>query len=116
MQIDNADIAAWGVWLPFPQEIQLNRGVGALRMWAGIDGADMKKLTVDMRLRNVKAQLAPDLPELNLIRLQGRVGWQEINGGGTEIFAQKLSTSARGKRGWSYTGKFFAADGTSQYD
>jgi uncharacterized protein (TIGR02099 family) len=100
MQIDNADIAAWGVWLPFPQEIRLNRGVGALRMWAGIDGADMKKLTADMRLRNVKAQLAPDLPEFNLIRLQGRVGWQKINGGGTEIFAQKLSTSARGKRKW----------------
>ena len=27
MQIDNADIAAWGVWLPFPQEIRFNRGV-----------------------------------------------------------------------------------------
>jgi uncharacterized protein (TIGR02099 family) len=100
MQIDNADIAAWGVWLPFPQEIRLNRGVGALRMWAGIDGTDMKKLTADMRLRNVKAQLAPDLPELDLIRLQGRVGWRKINGGGTEIFAHKLSTSARGKRKW----------------
>ncbi|WP_231623559.1 YhdP family protein [Nitrosospira briensis] len=100
MQMDNADIAAWGVWLPFPQEIRLNRGVGALRMWAGIDGADMKKLTTDMRLRNVRAQLAPDLPEFDLIRLQGRVGWQKINGGGTEIFAQKLSTSARGKRRW----------------
>lgn len=100
MQMDNADIAAWGVWLPFPQEIRLNRGVGALRMWAGIDGADMKKLTADMRLRNVRAQLAPDLPEFDLIRLQGRVGWQKINGGGTEIFAQKLSTSARGKRRW----------------
>lgn len=69
-------------------------------MWAGIDGADMKKLTTDMRLRNVRAQLAPDLPEFDLIRLQGRVGWQKINGGGTEIFAQKLSTSARGKRRW----------------
>lgn len=100
MQMDNADIAAWGVWLPFPQEIRLNRGVGALRMWAGIDGADMKKLTADMRLRNVRAQLAPDLPEFDLIRLQGRVGWQKINGGGTEIFAKKLSTSARGKRKW----------------
>lgn len=100
MQMDNADIAAWGVWLPFPQEIRLNRGVGALRMWAGIDGADMKKLTADMRLRNVRAQLAPDLPEFDLIRLQGRVGWQKISGGGTEIFAKKLSTSTRGKRRW----------------
>ncbi|MEO8992602.1 MAG: YhdP family protein [Nitrosospira sp.] len=100
MQIDNADIASWGVWLPFPQELTLNQGIGALRMWAAIDGADMKKMTADMRLRNVRAQFAPDLPEFDLIRLQGRVGWQKINGGGTEIFAKKLSTSARGKRQW----------------
>ena len=72
-------------------------------MWAGIDGADMKKLTADMRLRNVRAQLALDLPELDLIRLQGRVGWRKINGGGTEIFAHKLSTSARGKQSGYYS-------------
>ncbi|SEP16057.1 YhdP family protein [Nitrosovibrio sp. Nv6] len=101
MQINRADIAAWRIWLPFPPEIKLNRGIGALRLWAGINGADMTKLTVDMRLHDVQAQLAPDLPELNLVRLQGRVGWKKINDGtkkGAEFFAQKLRTSIHGSR------------------
>ncbi|MDN5752601.1 MAG: TIGR02099 family protein [Nitrosospira sp.] len=100
VQIDHADIAAWYAWLPFPQEIQLHRGFGALRIWAGMDGADLKKLTTDMHLRNVKTRLAPGLPELNLLGLQGRVGWQEINDGtkkGVELFAHRLITSVRGK-------------------
>lgn len=101
VQIDHAELAAWQNWLPFPQEMQFHRGSGALRMWAGIDGADVRKLTADMRLRNVKTQLAENLPELNLTRLHGRVGWQRIHDGtktGVELFAHGLSASARGKR------------------
>lgn len=100
MQVNHADIAAWHAWLPFPEQIKLHRGFGALRMWAGIDGADINKLTADMRLYNVKTQLAPELPELNLIRLGGRVGWQKISGteGGGELFTRKLSASVPGKR------------------
>lgn len=100
-QIDHADIAAWRAWLPFPQEIKFNRGIGALRMWAGIDEGDMRKLTVDMRLHNVKTQLAEDLPELNLIRLQGRIGWQKINDAtkeAVELSARGLSASVMGKK------------------
>ena len=100
-QIDRADIAAWRVWLPFPPEIKFNRGNGALRMWAGIDGEDVKKLTVDMQLHNVGTQLAEDLPELNLIRLQGRIGGQKINTDTKktiELFARNLSASIQGKK------------------
>ncbi|KIO50090.1 hypothetical protein SQ11_02490 [Nitrosospira sp. NpAV] len=99
-QIDHADIAAALVWLPFPPEIKFNRGIGALRMWSRVDRGDMKKLTADMRLHNVKVQLAQDLPELSLIRLRGRVGWQTINEGtkeGIELFARGLSASVRGE-------------------
>lgn len=99
-QIDHADIAAAHVWLPFPSEIKFNHGVGALRMWSRVDRGNMKKLTADMRLHNVKTQLAKDLPELNLIRMRGRVGWQPINDGtkeGIELFARGLSASVRGE-------------------
>lgn len=99
-QIDHADIAALRVWLPFPQEIKFSRGVGALRLWTQVDRGDMKKLTADMRLHNVKTQLAENLPELNLIRLQGRLGWQTINDGtkeSMELFARGLSASVRGE-------------------
>ncbi|MGH8761746.1 MAG: YhdP family protein [Nitrosospira sp.] len=101
VQIDHAELGAWQSWLPLPQEMQFHRGSGALRMWAGIDGADVKKLTADMRLHNVKTQLAENLPELNLIRLHGRVGWQKIGDGtraGIELFAHQLGASVRGKR------------------
>lgn len=96
-QIDRANIAAWRVWLPFPEEIKLNQGSGALRMWASVEGLDMKRLTADMRLRHVKTQLAPDLPELNLTRMRGRLGWQKIDNGagGFELFAKGLSAATR---------------------
>lgn len=100
-QIDQADLAAWGAWLPFSQQIQLHRGSGALRVWVGMNGADITKLTADMRLHNVKTQLARDLPELSLHRLQGRVGWQKIHDGtkaGIEMFAHNLDASVPGKR------------------
>jgi uncharacterized protein (TIGR02099 family) len=99
-QIDRANIAAWRVWLPFPDEIKLNHGIGALRMWASVEGLDMKKLTADMRLRHVKTQLAPDLPELNLTGMRGRVGWQKIDdgAGGFELFAKGLTAATRTNR------------------
>ncbi|HEY6044460.1 MAG TPA: YhdP family protein, partial [Nitrosospira sp.] len=101
IQIDRADIAAWYAWLPVPQQMKVHHAVGALRLWAGIDGTDIKKLTADMRLQNVKAQLAEGLPELDLARLLGRVGWQKINDGkreGAEWFARKLRTVIHGER------------------
>ena len=100
MQIVRADIAAWRAWLPFPEEIKLNRGVGALRIWAGIDGADINKITADMRLQNVKARFAPTLPELNLTGLAGRVGWHRIDdtgSNGSQLFARRLIAAFYGK-------------------
>lgn len=99
-QINHADIAASLVWLPFPQEIKFSRGTGALRMWTRVDQGDMNKLTADMRLHNVRTQLAEGLPELNLIRLRGRVGWQTKSDDARksmELFARGLSASVSGE-------------------
>jgi uncharacterized protein (TIGR02099 family) len=101
IQIDRADIATWYAWLPVPQQIKLDRATGALRLWAGIDGADIRKLTADMRLQNVKTRLAEDLPELELTQLLGRIGWQKINDDGregAEWFAHRLRLGMPGKR------------------
>lgn len=100
-QIDRADIAAWRAWLPFPEELRLNRGIGALRMWANVEGLEMKKLTADMRLRHVRTQLAPDLPELSLARLRGRAGWEKTGNEaspGFKLFARSLSAVLLDKR------------------
>jgi uncharacterized protein (TIGR02099 family) len=101
LRIDQADVSAWQAWLPFPREIELKRGMGGLRMWMGMDGPDIRKLTVDMRLNNVKTQLAKNLPELNLSRVQGRIGWKRINDEGKEglqLSASRLSTFSHGKQ------------------
>ncbi len=100
-QLDYADIAAWRAWLPFPETIEFNHGAGALRMWLGMDGMVVEGLTADVRLRNIKTRLAQELPELNLIRLQGRVGWKRINNGtneGIELSTHGLSISIHGEQ------------------
>ncbi len=100
-QLDYADIAAWRAWLPFPEAVEFNHGAGALRMWLEMDGTAMEGLTADVRLQNVKTRLAQELPELNLIRLQGRVGWKRINNGtdeGVELSMRGLSISIHGEQ------------------
>jgi len=102
VQIDQADIASWYAWLPMPQQIKLHHGAGTLRMWVEIDGMDIKKLSADMRLHNVRAQLAEGLPELDLVRLQGKAGWKKIREGkreGDMWYTRQLYYAMRGKRG-----------------
>lgn len=101
VQLDYADIAAWRTWVPFPKAIEFNRGVGALRLWIGLDGAAVERLTADVRLRNVSTRLEKDRPELDLASLQGRVGWKKVDGadgkdGGFELFTHQLSAAIRG--------------------
>ncbi|HEU4854196.1 MAG TPA: DUF3971 domain-containing protein, partial [Nitrosospira sp.] len=50
-------------------------------------------------MSNVKTRLAKNLPELNLSRVQGRVGWKWIKDGrkeGLELSASRLTASIRG--------------------
>ncbi len=100
-QLDYADIAAWRAWLPFPEAIEFNHGTGALRMWLKVDGTVVEGLMADVRLQNVKTRLAQELPELNLIRLQGRVGWKKITNStdeGVELSTRGLSISIHGEQ------------------
>ena len=96
-----ADIAAWQSWFPVLETTEINRGAGAIRMWINIDKGDIERLTADVRLKNVKTRLTHKLPELDLVSLQGRVGWKKISnkaGKGSELFAHQLGASIRGER------------------
>ena len=96
-----ADIAAWQSWFPILETTEINRGTGAIRMWINIDKGDIRRLTADVRLKNVKARLTHELPELDLVSLRGRVGWKRINnkvGKGSELFAHQLGALIRGER------------------
>jgi uncharacterized protein (TIGR02099 family) len=75
IQLDYADIAAWRAWIPFP--VQFPRGDGALRAWLTFSHDQLVEAVADVRLANVLARLATDLPELDLTELSGRIGWKQ---------------------------------------
>lgn len=91
-RLDYADFAAWGSWISLP--LGLTQGRGAARVWAGIEGGKLTGLTADLALAEVKAKLAPDLPEIDTMRLQGRMGWKSVDGG-FEFHARDLTLVTR---------------------
>lgn len=100
VKLNYADIAAWQSWFPVLETTEINRGTGAITMWINVDKGDIKSLTADVRLKNVKTRLTHELQELDLVSLQGRVGWKNINnklGKGAELFAHQLGASIRGE-------------------
>ena len=73
--IRGADLAAWKTYVSYPFE--LSRGQGALRAWLTLDRARLAGFTADVGLNDVALRLAPDLPLLDLVRVQGRVSARE---------------------------------------
>ncbi|HEV7820584.1 MAG TPA: DUF3971 domain-containing protein, partial [Burkholderiales bacterium] len=89
-QLDYTDIAAWRAWVPFP--VYFPRGVGALRAWVGLKNGEISQVTADVQLSQVTTRLGPDLPELDLAELKGRVGWKLLDSG-YEVSTSRLSLS-----------------------
>lgn len=92
-QFDYADIAAWRTWLPYPIEVQ--KGTGALRIWLTLSDAQIQEAAADVYLSQVKTRLRPDLPEMNLTELRGKLGWKTLNRG-FELSGVKLSLATQG--------------------
>ncbi|MGH8715382.1 MAG: YhdP family protein, partial [Burkholderiales bacterium] len=92
-QFDYADIAAWRTWLPYPIEVQ--KGTGALRVSLTLKDANIQEATADVYLSQVKTRLRPDLPEMDLTELRGRLGWKTLNRG-FELSGVKLSLATQG--------------------
>lgn len=91
-QVDDADLSAWRRWLPHPAAV--GQGRGALRVWVDVAGGQVTGATGDLRLADVKLRLAPELPELDLTRLAGRLGWAR-EGAGFRIVMQRLGMVTR---------------------
>ena len=101
VKLNYADIAAWQPWFPALETTKINRGTGAIQMQINIDKGNIEWLAADVHLKNVKTRLTHELPELDLVSLQGRVGWRKINNKiskGSELFAHQLGASIRGER------------------
>lgn len=95
-QFENADIAAWRTWMPFPFDMQ--RGAGAVRAWVTVGNQTLQDLIADVRLSDVRARLGKDLPELDMPALNGRIAWKKTPKN-LEFSTRQLSLSAKGKNG-----------------
>ncbi len=91
-RLDYADIAAWREWLPM--SVPIRNGKGAVRFWLEVEQGEMRDLVADVVLADVDARLAPDLPELALDGLEGRLGWSN-NGKQRVFYMQQLSFTER---------------------
>jgi uncharacterized protein (TIGR02099 family) len=96
VRLDYADIAAWTPWLPLPAPV--TRGEGAARLWFEFAGGEPTEAVADVELANVRTRLRPDLAELDLARLSGRIGWRTAPPR-REYYTRALAiVTARGER------------------
>ncbi len=92
-ELDYADLAVWRAWVDYP--VALPQGRGALRLWLGFADKQLTSATADVRLADLRLQLRPDLPELDLLRLEGRLAGRRLDGG-FEAQLKNLTLATRG--------------------
>lgn len=91
-RLDYADIAAGRTWLDLP--FQLERGSGGVRAWLTLGEKQLRGVIADVQLDDVLARLAPDLPQLDLAHLGGRISWRDLDPG-QSLQTSKLSFGLR---------------------
>ena len=77
VSLENADLAIWQRWVDYP--VDLPQGRGAVRAWANFDGATLNAVTGELALSDVKLRLLPDLPQLDLVSLSGRISAEHLS-------------------------------------
>lgn len=88
VELDQVDIAAWRQWVDFP--VHFPHGSGAMRAWFNFTGNELTGVIADAQLRDVKARLGAELPELDMSRLGGRFAWKRL-ADGFEMTTRKLA-------------------------
>ena len=92
-ELDYADLAVWRHWVDYP--VILPQGSGALRLWLGFADKQLQTTTADVRLADVRLQLRRDLPELDMVLLEGRITGRRLEGG-FEAELKNLTLATRG--------------------
>jgi uncharacterized protein (TIGR02099 family) len=78
-ELDYADLSGWRPWVDYP--IELPHGNGGMRLWLEFDRKTVTAATADVRLGRTIARLAPDLPMLDMERLEGRLAVKRLGDG-----------------------------------
>ena len=93
MRLDYADVAAWREWLPLPGQIAT--GTGALRRLGRLRPPGTERDRRRRRARRCQGDARePNLPEIELAHLSGRVGTRKT-GAQRELFTQALAFTTR---------------------
>jgi uncharacterized protein (TIGR02099 family) len=91
-RMDGTDISAWRKWVDLP--FSLNEGYGAARFWFDFSHGEAKRLTSDVILQKVRAQLSKTSAEARLNTLAGRLIWlSHTDGQSLNLEGLKLSTA-----------------------
>ncbi|HWH49258.1 MAG TPA: YhdP family protein [Burkholderiales bacterium] len=94
LEFGYANMAQAQTWIAVPVDVA--RGLGSLRIWMDLEGPRVVAATADLQLVNVQTRLGPELPELALANLRGRLAWSNRQGR-TQFTAQSLGfTTAEG--------------------
>jgi uncharacterized protein (TIGR02099 family) len=70
------DLAQWARYIELP--MQVRQGQGAMRFWLDFDDLIAQKVTMDLRMTDLRAKLASDLPELEFAAVDGRVQGRQM--------------------------------------
>jgi uncharacterized protein (TIGR02099 family) len=99
--VDYADLAAIDALTRLlPPKIRVDAAQGAVRLWATVERQRLERLTADVALTNVNAQLGAGLEPLRLSSVQGRITqreWGTRRRGGQELALVGLALQGVGK-------------------
>ena len=91
-ELDYADLAVWRTWVDYP--LDLPRGSGGMRLWLGFAEKQLTTVTADIALAEVQLRLAPELPQLDLQQVYGRISGKRLDHG-FEAGARHLALTTR---------------------
>lgn len=98
-EADGADLAIWQAWFDYP--LALPAGHGGLRLWLDFARRQVTAVTADVRLADLRLQLAADLPELALRTLDGRIKAQRLADGMENLSLETRHLALVTQEGWS---------------
>ncbi len=93
VELRDTSLSGWEAWVDLPGGVE--RGTGAVRLWAEMQAGRLTSLTTDLELTSVRARLAPGLDELAFDAMSGRLAWRQLPDG-FELAANGLSLAQAG--------------------
>ena len=92
-ELGYTELAAWRPWFDYPVDVQ--KGDGAVRLWATLDNGVVRQATADVALANFTAKLGADLPPLEVASISGRLQGRALPDG-YQLTARTLALTPPG--------------------